>query len=154
MSDVDTTKEADAITAAHPLNTGRHDLYGQALRLVGARHAKGELVEMVNWLLAERDALRAERDRWHAAAYEEHHIGMITEIEHAAALATARREGAEAMRETCAADTDCGCKERDEVLRRNAINSTHAEMACPVGNMCQALQAAEIRALPLPESKA
>ncbi len=43
--------EDDAIRAAHPTRTGRHDLYAEAMRLVGARHSKGGLVELVNWLL-------------------------------------------------------------------------------------------------------
>jgi hypothetical protein len=45
--------EDDAIKAAHPLRSGRHDLYAEAMRLVGERHAKAELVELVNWLLVE-----------------------------------------------------------------------------------------------------
>lgn len=51
--------EDDAIAAAHPTRTGRHDLYAEALRLVGARHSKGGLVDLVNWLLADREAERA-----------------------------------------------------------------------------------------------
>lgn len=47
-SDVD---ERTQIKAAHPTRTGRHDLYAEAMRLVGERHAKAELVELVNWLL-------------------------------------------------------------------------------------------------------
>lgn len=47
--------EDAAIQAAHPLRTGRHDLYAEAMRLVGARHSKAGLVELVNWLLAERE---------------------------------------------------------------------------------------------------
>lgn len=43
--------EAAAIEAAHPLETGRHDLYAMAMRLVGERHEKGDLVDLVNWLL-------------------------------------------------------------------------------------------------------
>lgn len=43
--------EDDAISAAHPLRTGRHDLYVEAMRLVGARHSKVGLVELVTWLL-------------------------------------------------------------------------------------------------------
>ena len=39
------------IDAAHPLRTGKHDLYAEAMRLVGAKHSKGALVELVNWLL-------------------------------------------------------------------------------------------------------
>lgn len=43
--------EDDAITLAHPLRSGRHDLYAEAMRLVGARRSKGGLVELVCWLL-------------------------------------------------------------------------------------------------------
>jgi hypothetical protein len=47
------TDEAEKIDAAHPLRTGRHDLWAEAMRLVGERHAKSDLVELVNWLLSE-----------------------------------------------------------------------------------------------------
>lgn len=43
--------ERAAIEAAHPMRTGRHDLYTAAMRLVGGRHSKGDIVELVNWLL-------------------------------------------------------------------------------------------------------
>lgn len=43
--------EDAAIRDAHPLRTGRHDLYAEAMRMVGAKHSKGALVELVNWLL-------------------------------------------------------------------------------------------------------
>jgi len=43
--------EDAAILAAFPTRSGRHDLYGEAMRLVGARRSKGGLVELVNWLL-------------------------------------------------------------------------------------------------------
>jgi len=46
--------EDDSIRAAHPLRTGRHDLYAEAMRLVGAKHSKRALVDLVNWLLGER----------------------------------------------------------------------------------------------------
>lgn len=39
------------IAAAHPLETGRHDLYQEAMRLVGARHEKGDLVDLTTCLL-------------------------------------------------------------------------------------------------------
>lgn len=55
QSEDKTTEEAAAIRAAHPLISGRHDLYMEAMRLVGARHSKGDLVDLVTWLL-----LRAE----------------------------------------------------------------------------------------------
>lgn len=47
--------EDDAIAASHPLRSGRHDLYAEAMRLVGAKHSKGALVALVNWLLNERE---------------------------------------------------------------------------------------------------
>lgn len=52
--------EQVAIKAAHPMRTGRHELYTEAMRLVGERHSKGDLVDLVNWLLAGRDAARIE----------------------------------------------------------------------------------------------
>lgn len=44
-------REVELIKLAHPTRTGRHDLYAEAMRLVGERHEKAELVELVNWLL-------------------------------------------------------------------------------------------------------
>lgn len=43
------------IKAAFPTRTDRHDLYGEAMRLVGARHSKGGLLALVNWLLFRLD---------------------------------------------------------------------------------------------------
>jgi len=43
--------EDKEIEDAHPLITGRHDLYAEAMRMVGAKRSKGSLVELVNWLL-------------------------------------------------------------------------------------------------------
>ena len=43
--------EDEEIHNAHPLKTGDHDLYTEALRLVGAKHSKYALVDLVNWLL-------------------------------------------------------------------------------------------------------
>lgn len=41
-----------AVKAAHPARgSGSHDEYGVAMRMVGHRHSKGELVALVNWLL-------------------------------------------------------------------------------------------------------
>lgn len=43
--------EDEAIKTVHPLRSNRHDLYQEAQRLVGAKHSKQALVELVNWLL-------------------------------------------------------------------------------------------------------
>lgn len=48
--------EEAEIRAAHPCQSGRHDLYAEALRLVGAKRSKFGLVCLVAWLL-----LRAEK---------------------------------------------------------------------------------------------
>lgn len=52
--------EDDAIEAAFPTRSKRHDLYAEAMRLVGARYSKGGLVALVNWLLHEREQRCAE----------------------------------------------------------------------------------------------
>lgn len=41
-----------AIDEAHPLKTKRHDRYQVARELVSARHAKGDLIDLVNYLLS------------------------------------------------------------------------------------------------------
>ncbi len=43
--------EDEEIHAAFPTRSGRHDLYAEAMRLVGARYSKGGLVALVNMLL-------------------------------------------------------------------------------------------------------
>ena len=50
--------EDDAIAVAFPTRSGRHDLYQEAMRMVGAKYSKCGLVELVNWLLHEREAKR------------------------------------------------------------------------------------------------
>lgn len=52
--------EDAAIAEAFPANSGRHDLYAEAMRLVGAKHSKGALVMLVNWLLH-----RSAPNEWH-----------------------------------------------------------------------------------------
>lgn len=47
--------EDEAIEAAFPTRSGRHDLYQEAMRLVGARYSKGGLVALVTWLLQRRE---------------------------------------------------------------------------------------------------
>lgn len=54
--------EDEAIMAAHPLRSGCHALHAQAMELVGARHSKGSLVALVNWLLHRVDAHPATPD--------------------------------------------------------------------------------------------
>ena len=39
------------IEASHPLKTGAHDAYATAMEMVGNRHSKGSLVDLVCWLV-------------------------------------------------------------------------------------------------------
>lgn len=55
-SDWDDDREdrwSERIAKAHPTNTGLHTHYAIAMEMVGNRHSKGALVELVNWLLTE-----------------------------------------------------------------------------------------------------
>lgn len=47
----DPIPEDEAIRAAHPVRSGDHRTYNDALRMVGAKRSKGALVELVNWAL-------------------------------------------------------------------------------------------------------
>lgn len=55
--------EDEAIEAAFPTRSGRHDLYAEARRLVRARYSKGGLVALVNWLLHRAEQEPALRDQ-------------------------------------------------------------------------------------------
>ncbi len=54
--------EDPEIEAAFPTRSGRHDLYGEAMRLVGARYSKGGLVALVNALLHRIEKAKEQRD--------------------------------------------------------------------------------------------
>jgi hypothetical protein len=47
--------EDPEIEAAFPTRSGRHDLYLEAMRMVGAKFTKGGLVSLVTWLLLRAD---------------------------------------------------------------------------------------------------
>lgn len=46
------------IKAAHPTRSGSHDTWAVAMKMVGHRHSKYELVALVNWLLVETQNAR------------------------------------------------------------------------------------------------
>lgn len=50
----------EMIDAAHPIKTGEHGLYAEAMDLVGQRVTKVDLVKLVNFLLYERKKLEKE----------------------------------------------------------------------------------------------
>lgn len=49
--DDQTIPEDEAIKAAHPVRTGEHELYAEAVRMVSAKRSKYALVDLVNYLL-------------------------------------------------------------------------------------------------------
>jgi hypothetical protein len=55
----------ERINAAHPLKTGDNETYGIAMRMVGNRHSKGALVELVNWLLKSPERQNKNEDHDH-----------------------------------------------------------------------------------------
>lgn len=50
----------ERINEVHPATAQkpRHDLYALAVRMVGNRHSKYALVDLVHWLLVENDKLQ------------------------------------------------------------------------------------------------
>lgn len=46
---------SEQISEAFPTRSGSHEHYAEAMRMVGNRHSKGELVALVNWLLVRCD---------------------------------------------------------------------------------------------------
>ena len=50
---------SDAIREAFPTRSGSHEEYAIAMKMVGNRYSKGELVALVNWLLVENRKLRS-----------------------------------------------------------------------------------------------
>jgi len=66
------------------------------------------------------------------------------------ALADAYRAGAEAMRDACIARIICGCPERDAV-EAGVRAGIPPSRFCDLGTWCAALQAAELRAVSIPD---
>jgi hypothetical protein len=116
---------------AHVLDAAPgHD--GQRVRFV-ALWAYGR------WHPGERDVLASEASDW-GWRYV---APCLTPSEVAAREEAARRD----EREACAADVDCGCAARPDVLARLAeAGERKARNLCSHGDVCCALQAAAIRA--------
>lgn len=93
-------EERDAIAKAFPTHTGRHNLWAEAMRLVGERHAKGDLVELVNWLLLRNDeSERARREAESArASFLCQRGGLEDQVERAEAALVAANGTIDALR--------------------------------------------------------
>jgi hypothetical protein len=70
----------EEIGLSHPEHTGLYNLYQEAERLVGERSSKGDLVDLVNYLLyknkkLEREPLKAEQIAKMAVNYESYGFG-------------------------------------------------------------------------------
>lgn len=64
--------EDAAIAAAFPTRSGLHDVYQEAMRLVGAKRSKGALVGLVNWLLVEQARQRRFLEEIEAMTEDDH----------------------------------------------------------------------------------
>jgi len=61
----------------------------------------------------------------------------------------AARAAAEAMREMAAQSVDCGCECRPMVLMALTTSNRAASACCSSSNICGAIEAAQIRAIPI-----
>lgn len=75
------------IHAAFPTRSERHDLYVEAMRLVGAKRSKGELVKLVNWLLHRAQPATHAPDHEVARAFLWRILGHHPATNHVAELA-------------------------------------------------------------------
>jgi len=137
MSDVDTSRDrVEGLARLHDIAAQSYGDDNDAGLIALASTTAATL----RALLAERDAARAQ------VAIERDTVHTLT-VDVAAAFA----RGAEAMRERAAEDTDCGCAWRAEVMDQLAKHGERrARGVCALSDACLALQAAAIRALPLP----
>jgi hypothetical protein len=91
---------------------------------------------------------------WNAIAGRPHMAANYTYLGPclaAAEVAAREAAAAEAMRETCAAEMDCGCAARPDVLARLAESGRkRASYLCPHGDVCCALASVDLQTTPLP----
>lgn len=94
--------EAKAIDEAHPINSGRDDLYRDAMRLVGTRHDKGDFVELITWLL-----LRSETAEKSAKDYAEGSASLAEQYGKAQDRIKVLEEAVEGELDLCMVSVDC-----------------------------------------------
>lgn len=80
-------EEEQAMHEAFPVRSGRHELYAEAMRMVGAKRSKGELVRLVNWLLHRAQPLPSHDDKELARAFLWRILGQSPPTNHVAELA-------------------------------------------------------------------
>lgn len=80
-------EEEQAMHEAFPTRSGRHELYAEAMRLVGAKRSKGELVKLVNWLLHRAQPPTDKHDTEYARAFLWRILGQQPPTNHVAELA-------------------------------------------------------------------
>lgn len=84
-------EEEQAMHEAFPTRSGRHELYAEAMRLVGAKRSKGELVKLVNWLLHRAQPLPSKNDHELARAFLWRILGQSPPTNHVEALAILKK---------------------------------------------------------------
>ena len=115
--------EEEAIRNAHPLRTGRHDIYKRAMDLVRPRHSKFALVDLVNWLLSRAEA--ASEDAL-IAAWNASDAGKAAEAARAAAEDAygAACDAAEAARDAAYDACEAYCAARAAYLAKTTTPVT------------------------------
>jgi hypothetical protein len=148
---------SEAIDAAFPTRSGKHDLYATAMKMVSHRHTKAALVSLVNWLLSEqadlrhklaadaenqRMALRDERDAWkkRAQTAEDENAMLLDDYPENHRLWD-QRDKARAERDAALAEVG---SLRDEIQRTVAAMSTEISiLRGDVGRLCGSASDAE-----------
>jgi hypothetical protein len=128
----------------------------------GLRKFLSECADGLRWQRDEIERLRREVAEREEAAYrrgwDDREADFFHGVERTGlavvtpdALADAHRAGAEAMREACAAEVDCRCAARRDVLAAMERGGTpRPDRLCPIGAYCYATMAQNLRELPLP----
>ncbi len=83
------------IDAAHPMNSGNHDAYSTAMEMVGNRRSKGDLVDLVSWLVwrADDSEERLQRATSPPPPLEPQEVEMLTDEEILRALVEELKRG-------------------------------------------------------------
>ena len=96
-----------------------------------------------------RDAVRVGCAQLHRDPCDWPYCGCTKNDSIGKAFQTAARHAAEAMREKAAQNVDCGCECRPMVLMALTNSVRAASNCCTSSTVCAAVEAAQIRAIPI-----
>lgn len=141
--------EDDVIEAAHPVRSGRNDLYQEASRFVGAKRSKVALINLVTWLLV-RIADRADDNKNLASECREHFQKWEAEHIRVLELETERselhREIARLRKQLETARNDASEMEKKAIVEGNEALALKAELAALKASMTVMEELSELQA--------